>query len=111
VPGAQDATTLGQPELAAITLERLVAGPPGLPADIKAVLADAPRQSDERCGYRCLAQKSDMDLTSATSDQAAAIVRDQANFMAEVAESPESKLIFVARSVSGAGRNALSSRM
>ena len=38
VAGALDATTLGQPELSQITLERMVAAPPNLPADIATIL-------------------------------------------------------------------------
>jgi putative tricarboxylic transport membrane protein len=36
-----DATTLGQPELDKISVERLVAAPPGLPADIQTILSQA----------------------------------------------------------------------
>jgi len=41
VPGTEDATSLGLPELSQITVERMVAAPPGLPADIKAILDNA----------------------------------------------------------------------
>ena len=41
LPGVPDAPALGQPELAQITIERMVAGPPGLPADIRTLLTDA----------------------------------------------------------------------
>ena len=41
VAGAEDATTLGLPELSQITVERMVGAPPNLPADVKAILIDA----------------------------------------------------------------------
>jgi tripartite-type tricarboxylate transporter receptor subunit TctC len=41
LPGIPDATSLGKPELSQIIVERMVAAPPGLPADIKAVLQTA----------------------------------------------------------------------
>jgi tripartite-type tricarboxylate transporter receptor subunit TctC len=41
LPGVPDAPALGQPELAQITIERMVAGPPGLPSDIRTLLTDA----------------------------------------------------------------------
>jgi len=41
LPGVPDAVALGQPELAQITIERMVAGPPGLPQDIRATLTSA----------------------------------------------------------------------
>jgi tripartite-type tricarboxylate transporter receptor subunit TctC len=41
IPGVPDATALGRPELAQITIDRMVAAPPGLPADIRAILTTA----------------------------------------------------------------------
>lgn len=41
LPGVPDATALGQPELAQTIIERMVAGPPGLPQDIRQTLTDA----------------------------------------------------------------------
>ena len=35
VPGIPDATSLGQPDLDKISVERLVAGPPGMPAELR----------------------------------------------------------------------------
>jgi tripartite-type tricarboxylate transporter receptor subunit TctC len=81
VPGSEDASTLRQPELAQIALERLVAGPPNLPADAKAALADAIARSLADPDVVAWAKKSDTDLSPATPDQAAKIVSDQAAFM------------------------------
>ena len=41
LPGVPDAIALGQPELAQTIIERMVAGPPGLPQDIRQTLTDA----------------------------------------------------------------------
>jgi tripartite-type tricarboxylate transporter receptor subunit TctC len=41
IAGAADATSLKHPELTQITVERMIAAPPGLPTDIKAVLQTA----------------------------------------------------------------------
>lgn len=41
LPGVPDAMALGQPELAQITIERMVGGPPGLPEEIRTLLTGA----------------------------------------------------------------------
>jgi tripartite-type tricarboxylate transporter receptor subunit TctC len=41
LPGVPDAMALGQPELAQITIERMVGGPPGLPEEIRSLLTGA----------------------------------------------------------------------
>lgn len=41
VPGAQNASEMGRPELAKLSLQRLVAGPPDLPTDIAKTLSDS----------------------------------------------------------------------
>ena len=41
LPGVPDASDLGQPELSQMTIERMVAGPPDLPEDIRQTLTDA----------------------------------------------------------------------
>lgn len=80
VPGAADATALGQPELGQITLERLVGAPPGLPDDIKTVLAEALGKAVTDPGVVAWARASDVELTPTTPDQATAILDDQARF-------------------------------
>ena len=81
VPGAADAAALGQPELAQITLERLVAGPPGLPADIRATLGTALSAAMKDPEVVAWAKTADTDLTPAAPDQAAQILRDQEKFI------------------------------
>lgn len=80
VPGAADAAALGQPELAQIVLERLIGAPPGLPADIKAILADALKKAVADPATKAWAEKSDSELTWDPPERAAEIVKDQAQF-------------------------------
>ena len=80
VPGAVDATALGQPELANITLQRLVAGPPGLPADIKIVLANAITKALADPDVEAWAKKADAGLAPESAEQAAATLKEQIAF-------------------------------
>lgn len=83
VPGADDATSLNQPELARITLERLIAAPPALPADIKSALADALWKALGDPAIVAWAKQTDINLARETPDQAAATLADQAKFFAK----------------------------
>jgi tripartite-type tricarboxylate transporter receptor subunit TctC len=80
VPGAADATTLGESELANLSLQRLVAGPPGMPADVKAALAGAMAKALADPAVTAWAKKTDSALTPATPDQAVAILHKQIAF-------------------------------
>jgi tripartite-type tricarboxylate transporter receptor subunit TctC len=80
VPGADDATTLGQPELGQIVLERLIGAPPGLPADIKAILSGALAKAVADPEVAAWAKKSDSELTAEPPDRAATILAEQAKF-------------------------------
>jgi tripartite-type tricarboxylate transporter receptor subunit TctC len=77
---ADDATTLGRPELSQIILERLVAAPPGLPARIRAILADALAQALGDPLVLAWAGKAGIEIRSVAPDEAATIVRDQSAF-------------------------------
>ena len=80
VPGAADATALGQPELANITLQRLVAGPPGLTADIKAALAAAITKALADPQVVGWAKKADAGLAPEGPEQAIATLKGQIAF-------------------------------
>lgn len=80
VPGAEDAMKLGVPELANLTLQRLVAGPPGMPADVKAALASAMAKALADPVVTAWAKKTDSALDPATPEQAAAILNKQIAF-------------------------------
>jgi tripartite-type tricarboxylate transporter receptor subunit TctC len=77
---AADATTLHQPELSQIVLQRLVGAPPGVPARIQMILADALAKTMADPQVVAWAEKAGFDARPATPDQAASIVRDQATF-------------------------------
>jgi tripartite-type tricarboxylate transporter receptor subunit TctC len=77
---ADDATTLNQPDLGQIVLERLIGAPPGVPARIQVILADALARAMKDPQVVAWAAKAGIDIKSETPDEAAAIVRDQAGF-------------------------------
>jgi tripartite-type tricarboxylate transporter receptor subunit TctC len=78
--GTPDATTLGQPDLTKILLERMVAAPPGLPADVKSVIAAALSRALADPQAVGLAKKLDIELAPNTPDEAAARIRESADF-------------------------------
>jgi tripartite-type tricarboxylate transporter receptor subunit TctC len=80
VPGADDATSLGQKELSEIVLERLIGAPPGLPADITAILAAALQKSVADPEIVAWAKKSDSELAWEPPDRAAQILGEQGQF-------------------------------
>ena len=47
VPGVQNVTDIGHPEMAKFTLNRVIGGPPGIPADVVAKIEDGLRQAGE----------------------------------------------------------------
>jgi len=77
IPDVPDAAALGKPELADITVERLIAGPPGMPADIVAVLSAALNKTADDPKTRELSAKLYAPLAHDTPENAAAIVRRQ----------------------------------
>jgi tripartite-type tricarboxylate transporter receptor subunit TctC len=80
IPGADDATSLGQPELADIVLERLIGAPPKLPADIKATLVTALTQAMADPQVTDWATKTGVALQPESPDRAAKILADQQKF-------------------------------
>ncbi|MBV8534281.1 MAG: hypothetical protein JO128_01740 [Alphaproteobacteria bacterium] len=81
VPGVPDAQALGQPELGRLAVERLVAGPPGLSDDIKTTLAKALSDAMTVPQLAAWAKTADADLSPATPEEAAAILREQTAFV------------------------------
>jgi tripartite-type tricarboxylate transporter receptor subunit TctC len=77
---AADATTLGQPDLSQIVLERLIGAPPGLPTRIQTILADALEKAINDPQVLAWAEKAGVEVQSETPEEAAAIVRDQVAF-------------------------------
>ena len=83
LPGVADATSLGQPDLGQIKLERLVGAPPGLPAGVKAILASAFSKAMADPQAVTLAKKLDVELYPNTPEQAAARIHDSSAFFAK----------------------------
>jgi putative tricarboxylic transport membrane protein len=80
IEGAADANTLGQPELAQITLQRLIGGPPALPADVKQALAGALARALTDPDVQNWAQKADAGLAPETPEEATATLNAQIAF-------------------------------
>jgi tripartite-type tricarboxylate transporter receptor subunit TctC len=80
IPGAADATSLGQPELSEIVLERLIGAPPKLPADIKATLVTALAKAMADSQVIAWAEKAGVTLQPETADSAARILAEQQQF-------------------------------
>jgi tripartite-type tricarboxylate transporter receptor subunit TctC len=80
LPGVPDATALGQPDLDQITIERVVGGPPGLPADIQAILSAALNKALVDPKVVAWAKENDLVMSVRTSAEAAALVARQRVF-------------------------------
>jgi len=80
VSGAEDAVALGKPELAQIVLDRLIAAPPGLPEEIRAILAGALVRALADSQVIAWAKETDSTISPESSDQAAATLRSQIEF-------------------------------
>jgi tripartite-type tricarboxylate transporter receptor subunit TctC len=79
-PDVPNATALGLPQLADISVERMVAGPPNLPADIKKILVEAIDKAVNDPAVAALSEKTGMGLALQSPDEVAADVHAQANF-------------------------------
>lgn len=80
VAGADDATSLKQPALSSIVLERVVAAPPKLPMPIQTILSDAISRAMQAPEFAEFSAKQGTQLTPRTPEQTAALVADQAKF-------------------------------
>jgi tripartite-type tricarboxylate transporter receptor subunit TctC len=79
-PEIPDALSLGVPQLADITVERMVAAPPNLPADVKKILVEAIDKAVNDPAVVALSEKTGMGLALQSPEDVAADVRAQANF-------------------------------
>ena len=73
-------TLTNVPQLADITVERMVAAPPNLPADVKKILVEALDKAVNDPAVVALSEKTGMGLALQSPDEVAADVRAQANF-------------------------------
>lgn len=81
IPGIQDATALGFPELTHIAETRPIAAPPGLPKPIQSMLADALNKALKSDEVTSWAKKNGANLAPATPEQTTKIVDDQTAFI------------------------------
>jgi len=80
IPGIPDATALGKPELDAITVERPVAGPPALPAEIQNILSVALAKSLSDSKVVAWAKENDIMMLAKTPQETAALIARQRAF-------------------------------
>ena len=80
IPGAPDATALGQPELDNISVERVIAAPPGLPADIQNTLSQALAKALADPVVVKWAKDNDLIMRSRTPQETAQLVSQQRVF-------------------------------
>jgi len=80
VPGIPDATALGKPELNDLTLERPVAGPPGLPPEIANTLSSALAKALADQKVVAWAKENDVVMVSKTPEETGALVARQRAF-------------------------------
>ncbi|HXJ00548.1 MAG TPA: tripartite tricarboxylate transporter substrate binding protein [Micropepsaceae bacterium] len=79
-PGVPDATALGQPELDNISVERVVAAPPGLPADIQNTLSVALAKALADPAVVKWAKENDLIMRSRTPQETTQLVAQQRVF-------------------------------
>ena len=79
-PGVPDATALGQPDLDQITIERVVGAPPGLPADVQAILSAALAKALVDPKVVAWAKENDVVMKAKTSAETATLVGQQRLF-------------------------------
>ena len=82
-PDVPDAKGLGQPQLADLLVERMVAAPPNLPADVKKILVEAIDKAVNDPAVVALSEKAGMGLKLQSPDEVVADVRSQASFFAK----------------------------
>jgi tripartite-type tricarboxylate transporter receptor subunit TctC len=79
-PGIPDATSLGQPDLDQITIERVVGAPPGTPAAIQAVISTALAKALADPRVQNWARDNDLVMTPKTPPETATLVQRQREF-------------------------------
>ncbi len=79
-PGTPDATTLGQPDLDQIRVERVVGAPPGMPLDIRVILSNALAKAVIDPKVVAWAKENDIVMLPKTAPQTAALVGQQRAF-------------------------------
>jgi putative tricarboxylic transport membrane protein len=80
IPGVPDATALGQPELDNISVERLIAAPPGVPPEIVTTLSASLAKALADPAVVAWAKQNDLVMKSHTTQETVAILKQQQAF-------------------------------
>jgi putative tricarboxylic transport membrane protein len=80
VPGIPDATSLGQPDLDKLAVDRLVAGPPGMPADLRDVLSASLAKALADPAVVQFAKDQDVIMLPKTPEETIATLNEQRAF-------------------------------
>ena len=80
IPGIPDASNLGKPDLDKISVERLVAAPPGTPADVQSILSMALAKALADPVVVKWAKDNDLVMLPKTPQQAMAVLNEQQAF-------------------------------
>jgi len=79
-PDLPNATALGEPQLGDLTVERMVAAPPNLPAETKKILVDSLDKAINDPAVVSMSEKTGMGLKLQLPDEVAADIRSQSSF-------------------------------
>jgi len=80
VHGIPDATSLGQPDLDKIAVDRLVAGPPGMPIDLRDILTASLAKSLSDPAVVQFAKDQDVIMLPKTPEETVAVLNEQRSF-------------------------------
>ncbi len=92
VPGVPTVADIGHPELAKFTLNRVIGGPPGMPADVVAAIENGLRAASESDAVTSWADGAGVELGFMGATETAAMMDDLATFYQEykdLAAAPE----------------------
>jgi len=81
--GVQSATDIGHPELAKFTINRVIGGPPGMPADVVAKISDGLRAALESEGVQSWANGTGVELDFMNAADTKAMMDELSVFYAE----------------------------
>ena len=82
-PDIPDAKALGEPQLAELLVERMVAAPPNLPPAVKKILVEAIDKAVNDPAIVALSEKTGMGLSLQSPEEVVADVHSQASFFAK----------------------------
>lgn len=84
--GVENTTELGYPELSKFTINRVVGGPPGMPADVVAKLVEGFRAASESAAVQEWGSKTSTSLTFMDAADTSAMMNDLSTFYTQYKE-------------------------